>query len=67
VVCFYLARAAWTLLLSEQESGGELFLHVPQWVAIGIIPAGYALLTFHFALNLLESGVKALGHDRKNA
>ena len=42
VVCFYLMRAAWTLLESERENGGELFLAIPQWVGLVIIPVGYA-------------------------
>jgi TRAP-type C4-dicarboxylate transport system permease small subunit len=67
VVCSFLARAAWTLLLSEQEHGGEIFLRIPQWVGLLIIPAGYCLLTIHFFLNSLESGLKAFGRDGKGA
>lgn len=67
VVCFYLMRAAWTLLESERENGGEMFLAIPQWVGLVIIPVGYALLTAHFSLNVLESGLLAAGRGGEKA
>jgi TRAP-type C4-dicarboxylate transport system permease small subunit len=67
VVCSYLMRAAWTLLESERENGGELFLAIPQWIGLVIIPVGYALLTLHFSLNVLESGLSAAGRSGEKA
>jgi TRAP-type C4-dicarboxylate transport system permease small subunit len=67
VVCVYLMRAAWTLLESERENTGELFLGIPQWVGLVIIPIGYALLTMHFSLNVLESGLSAVGRGGEKA
>ncbi|MEW6511355.1 MAG: TRAP transporter small permease [Bacteroidota bacterium] len=56
VVCVYLMLAAWGLLLSERESGGEMFLAIPEWVGHVVIPAGYALLAIHFLINAVENG-----------
>jgi TRAP-type C4-dicarboxylate transport system permease small subunit len=65
VVCCFLTQAAWTLLQSERESnGGELIFSIPQWAALAIIPVGYALLSIHFFLNFLESGLSVLGRGR---
>lgn len=60
VVCFYLGDAAWTYLALERESGGELILSIPTWVAIVIIPAGYFILSFHFLVKVIESSVAVL-------
>ena len=59
VVCYALARAAWTFLRDEMSAGGEFILALPGWVAVVIIPIGYALLMIHFVLKVLEhaSGV----------
>jgi TRAP-type C4-dicarboxylate transport system permease small subunit len=57
-VCAALASAAWTFLRDEQASGSEIFLSVPTWVGLLIVPAGYLLMALHFAVNALESGVR---------
>ena len=58
VVCAVLAEAAWTFLLDEKGAGGELVLNLPTWVALTIIPAGYAVMGFHF---LVRTGEHILG------
>jgi len=60
VVCFYLAKAAWDFMVSEKEAGGELITGIPSWIGLLIIPFGYALLTFHFALNAVEHAGDAI-------
>jgi TRAP-type transport system small permease protein len=63
VVCSYLAHAAWTFLRDEISAGGEFILALPGWVAVVIIPIGYALIMVHFVLKAFEhaSGVVAPG------
>ncbi len=53
VVCYYLTMASWTFLLNEMESGGEFILSLPGWVAVVIIPFGYALIMVHFGLRVI--------------
>jgi TRAP-type C4-dicarboxylate transport system permease small subunit len=60
VVCFYLAQAALVFLKDEKESGGELIAGIPSWIGLIIIPAGYALLMIHFALNAVGHAAKAV-------
>jgi TRAP-type C4-dicarboxylate transport system permease small subunit len=64
VVCFYLAEAAWTFMLSEKEAGGELITGIPSWIGLLIIPLGYALLTFHFGLTAVEHAADAVAPPR---
>jgi len=60
VVCYYLTAASWTFLTAEMESGGEFILSLPGWVAMVIIPFGYALIMVHFALKVVERAVAFL-------
>jgi C4-dicarboxylate transporter, DctQ subunit len=60
VVCYYLAEAAWTFVLEEKNSGGELVLGIPIWIALSIIPAGYLIVGFHFAIKAIENGISSL-------
>ena len=52
VVCFYLGSSAWRFVLDEQKSGQELFLSIPSWVGLMIIPIGYWLIGLHFVINM---------------
>jgi TRAP-type C4-dicarboxylate transport system permease small subunit len=65
VVCYYLAQASWTFLLDERESGSEFILSLPGWVAMVIIPAGYALIMAHFLVKVFEQGSLALRPQEK--
>jgi TRAP-type C4-dicarboxylate transport system permease small subunit len=60
-VCYFLGASAWTFLLDERASGNELFLSIPSWIGLLIIPVGYWLLGVHFLLNAVESGAAVLG------
>jgi TRAP-type C4-dicarboxylate transport system permease small subunit len=57
IVCYYLARAGWTYMLEERTNGGELVLGIQTWVALSIIPVGYILVGFHFAIKVLENAI----------
>ena len=63
LVCYYLAQAAWTFLRDETAAGGTFILSLPGWVAVVIIPIGYALIMIHFVLKVFEhaAGVVAPG------
>jgi TRAP-type C4-dicarboxylate transport system permease small subunit len=58
VITWYLADAAWIFLLNERSAGGELFLGIPSWGGLLIIPVGYWLMTVHFAANAI-TGIDA--------
>lgn len=63
VVSYYLADAALTFLLDEKAYGGELFLSIPTWVAITIIPAGYALMAVHFLIKIIQHAAEVAGKE----
>ena len=55
VVCGFMAVASFGMVRMEMEFGARLFLNVPAWAVQVILPAGFLLLTFRFALIALES------------
>jgi TRAP-type C4-dicarboxylate transport system permease small subunit len=67
VVCLMLADAAMTLLRDEMEFGGELFLGLPSWTGVMILPPGYLLIAFHFLVRALQSIYHAAGRAPKAA
>jgi TRAP-type C4-dicarboxylate transport system permease small subunit len=67
IVCIVLADAAYKFFVSEQEAGGTLMLEIPSWVGVIVIPPGYALIAFHFAVRLTESILRAFGHPPQSA
>jgi len=40
-------------MVMEREAGGEIFLGIPSWIGLTIIPAGYTLIMIHFASNVI--------------
>ena len=54
VVCYYLGTAAWGFMLDEQQNGGEVFLGMPSWIGLTIIPIGYWFIAVHFGLNIVD-------------
>ncbi len=60
VVCYFLTTASWTFLKGEMEAGGDFILGLPGWVAMAIIPFGYALIMIHFALKTIEQAAVLL-------
>jgi TRAP-type C4-dicarboxylate transport system permease small subunit len=58
VVTFFLAQAAWEFVLTEKETGGEIFLGISSWVGLTIIPAGYLLITIHFFVQAVDVAAK---------
>jgi TRAP-type C4-dicarboxylate transport system permease small subunit len=65
VVCYYLADAALVFLRDEKAAGSEFVLSIPLWVAIVIIPAGYAVMALHFIVKVAESSAKLLDVVKK--
>jgi TRAP-type C4-dicarboxylate transport system permease small subunit len=57
-VCFLFTKASWRFVLEEKEFAGDLFTGVPIWVTELIIPIGFLLLTFRFAL---QAVVRTIG------
>ena len=53
VICYYLMTAGITFIQSEIEFSTILFNNVPAWYAQIIIPVGFGLLMFHFAVRVL--------------
>ena len=58
--CWFLAGAAWTFILDERAAGGEIALAIPSWIALLILPAGYALIMVHFLLRVPHHAARAL-------
>ena len=54
VITWFLADAAWIFLVDEKAAGGELFLGIPSWVGLLIIPVGYWLITLHFIVRACD-------------
>ncbi len=50
LVCLLLARAGWTFL--EFEQGGPAIAGIPRSFVLAVIPWGFALIAFHFLLDL---------------
>jgi TRAP-type C4-dicarboxylate transport system permease small subunit len=61
VACWFLAHAAWEFMLSEQAAGSTTVLGIPVWAAALIVPAGYGLMTLHFAMRAVEDLLIAAG------
>lgn len=61
IVCYYLADAALVFLLDEKAAESEVFLSLPTWVALIILPAGYALIAVHFIVKIVENAMKVIG------
>lgn len=55
IVCFLLFRASMTFIGFEIADRHTVYGEVPAWYAQVIIPAGFLLLAFHFAVRLVLS------------
>jgi TRAP-type C4-dicarboxylate transport system permease small subunit len=62
---FFLALAAWGFVSEEKVSGGEIFLGIPSWIGILIIPVGYCLITIHFLVTGAEHALERFGRGRR--
>jgi TRAP-type C4-dicarboxylate transport system permease small subunit len=52
-VCALLAHAAYRFVMMEREDGALLMPGVPNWWAVAVIPVGFALMSFRFALRII--------------
>lgn len=57
-VCWLLLDASWQFVLEEIEYKTMLFAEIPSWYMQIIIPVGFGLMTFRFALLGLENSIK---------
>ncbi|MFN0157198.1 MAG: TRAP transporter small permease [Bacteroidota bacterium] len=65
IVCYFLADAAWTFIVDEKASGSVVFLDIPTWIVLTVIPTGYALVGFHFLVKAIESTLGVFGNGEK--
>ncbi|MEW5798189.1 MAG: TRAP transporter small permease [Bacteroidota bacterium] len=52
-ICYLLMQASISFVQLEIESESTLILDLPLWYFIGIIPVGYAIISFRFAIHSL--------------
>ena len=67
IACSYLADAALTFILSEKSAGSTTVLDIPVWLGAAIVPAGYALMAFHFMVRTVEAVLTVTRHRRERA
>jgi TRAP-type C4-dicarboxylate transport system permease small subunit len=64
LVCYYLASAGWTFLVSEMEAHDALFsigeTAFAAWWFQTIIPAGFGLMSFRFFIRAIEHILEAI-------
>lgn len=60
VVCAILADASVTFVRNDVDFGAKVYGDVPAWTSQIIIPAGFALLSYHFLVRALEHALAAL-------
>lgn len=65
IVCLYLADAAWVFLLDEKSLGSAFMLNVPTWIALIVIPTGYALIAFHFLVKIADHLMVVVGKGER--
>ncbi len=53
-ICCVMALASFHMVQMERSYGGRVFLDIPTWIVQIILPLGFLLLAFRFALNALE-------------
>ncbi len=63
IVCYFMASSAWTFLLDERAAGGEITLGIPTWAVLTILPAGYAVIAFHFLVKTVNSFAVAMANQ----
>jgi len=51
-IAFLLARAALAFVLGERAAGGVIFEGMPVWVAMSIIPFGFAMISLEYAIGI---------------
>ncbi len=53
IICYLLMQASITFVQLEMESESTLILDLPSWYFIIVIPIGYAIISFRFAIHSL--------------
>ena len=57
-VSYFLVRASWTFLIDEKMSGSELFLGIPTWCFLVILPITLVIITFRFLLKTILNSLE---------
>lgn len=60
IICYFLMQASISFVELEIESESTLILDLPSWYFVAIIPAGYAMVAFRFAVRALNGTVEVL-------
>lgn len=50
-ITILLFKASYTFTADEKASGDILFLNIPNWIFVLVMPVGFALISLRFALN----------------
>jgi TRAP-type C4-dicarboxylate transport system permease small subunit len=53
VICFLLARAAWTFVTGERLMDTELFLGLKAWMVQTVIPFGFAMMGIEYCIGVV--------------
>ncbi len=66
VITAFLFVSAYKFTRDEKLMGDILFLNIPSWVIISIMPVGFGLIFFHFFMQMIEMLLKFSGIKLKN-
>ena len=55
IICSFLAWASWSFVSLEKESQSILFLDLPTWIFLLILPYSFIVMSFRFLLNSFGS------------
>ena len=53
-ICYFLFEASLRFLADERTTGEQFIDLIPSWWTLTIIPGTFALIAFHFAVNILK-------------
>lgn len=64
-VCCFLTRASWVFIIDEKMAGSELFLSIPTWYFLVVLPFAFTVITFRFYLKAISEAVELLQGSEK--
>lgn len=57
-VCCFLTRASWVFMMDEKMAGSELFLGIPIWHFLVVLPLAFTIIAFRFYLKMVSEAVE---------